>query len=898
MMPRRILPIFLLLLAAGTRAAGQAGAQAPFAAEAEAAPGERLQNLEWARLELQLGLPSLAAGRFEQLLADASPPPGTTRDELALDLARARLDDGDPPRAELALQQVATGAQGAAWHLLAGLVAAGQRRWDAARAELALAPLEGLAGGDRAWRSFLQGRIADAAHDYARSLAAYEQAAKDAVSDAQRTRFTVHRGRARTQSGEATEQLAAQQRRDAEANPGTLVGQNAAADHAATLTALGRRDEAVKYLQGQLRSLPASPAAATAPSTRKARDDFRFLIGLIAGAADGEGRIALGELIADADNREEQRAALQLLAGASPSGPAREELRVMLEKRIDASPEHPLLADLLLTRARLALEEKSFDAAEVDARRLLDKFPRSPLRTAAYGTLVGVAWEQARYRAAADSADKAREGLPAGAERATLGALRAEAWFHAGENGEDANDYKNAAAAYAAALEEPPPNVPTGRLVFWQALALMRAGLAREAGELLDRLAGDTRLDPLNRWRAEWNLANKLKTLEPDGVRQAYARVNRLLADAPVPGLAPPAGLAELRVQMRWLQARLALDAGEAPRARELARALRESLAAAAEIAADLRAEVAAGAQLLEAQAELWLAAEPATKEAKQEHETAALETLRQLRKDYPESNAAMDSFLEEAEHQARPGTGQKIVEAETLLQQLADKFPDRLPYAPLALFRWADLEAQRGQPENLKQALDILDRLLGNQKYAGSDLVFPAWMEQGRLLSELGQFPKAELIYDLLRRDFATHLGVREAELALADTHAAQRLAPDGDKHFDAALSGYLRLQGLAGVSPDLRVEAGCKLGVLLAEHGDKVRAVETWQALADPYLAAGRPGATPPPALGAKGRHWLDKALNYYAAQLAAEGRQEQSLNVLALIARLNLPSAPPQK
>ena len=76
-----------------------------------------------------------------------------------------------------------------------------------------------------------------------------------------------------------------------------------------------------------------------------------------------------------------------------------------------------------------------------------------------------------------------------------------------------------------------------------------------------------------NRWRAEWNLARALQVQGPTGVQRAYARVNRLLAEkrddgAAVTGVGLPA---ELRARMAWLQARLALDAGEPERTLQLA---------------------------------------------------------------------------------------------------------------------------------------------------------------------------------------------------------------------------------------------------------------------------------------------------------------------------------------
>jgi tetratricopeptide (TPR) repeat protein len=887
-MLRRISPAILLLLAtaAPMRAAGSLGAPAPLLTEARPSePGAALATLGAARNALAVGLPSLAAGLYEQLLGATAEPMGATRDGLRIELATARLGEGDTAAAERALQGV-TGVRTAAWHLRAGLVAARQRRWETARTELAAAGSGPLAADDRAWLYFLQGMTLDAARDFDKSRAAYDQAANAAASDAQRAEFARLRDLARQNMGDVTTALAEELRANAERYAGTATGHGYARQYAVALAALGRRDEAVRYLLAKLRELPTTPAAADAPTTRKARDNFRLLLGIVAGAQAGEGRDKLGELLADSDDRELQLEALQLLAAASLSGAARKEFRGTLKKLIERRPEHAQLADLLLARAQLSLADKNFTEAEKDALELLEKFSGSALRPAALATLASAAWERGSYRAAANRAGQAREAVAVGdARRAGLGLLTAEAWFRAGTDSNDPNDFKNAAAAYAVALEEPPTGVTTGGLIFQQAFALMRAALWGEASEFLDNSASDTRLDPVNRWRAEWNLARELLAHEADGARQALTRVSRLLADTPPVSAAQSTGLIELQTRMRWLQAKLSLDAGETARAQELAHALRESLQDGAAQASGLRDEVAAEAWWLEARAAF-----------ARNNDDEALGLFRGLREAYPKSDAAMRSYLDEADYHARPGPNQKIqkiVEAEALLQELADKFPDDRRHAPEALFQKALLEAQRGE-EFYENAFKFLEDMLA--KYSDSDLVFQARMQQGDLKRRLGQLPQAQQIYELVVRDFATHGGVREAELALADCHAAQVPAPDGPTHYENALTGYRRLQDLADASPDLRIEAGYKLGVLLTNktYGDPALAAQVWHALAAPFLDAGS-GRPRPPELSVDGRVWLDKALNSLADQLTTEGKLEQARNVLTLVTRLGLPSAP---
>ncbi len=282
-------------------------------------------------------------------------------------------------------------------------------------------------------------------------------------------------------------------------------------------------------------------------------------MGLIAGADDGAGRTALGELLRDGTDRDKQRIALQLLARASEREPARTEFRKKLDGLIALPAAHPILEDLLLFRAELALADRNYAQAEDDAQSLLQKFPGSPLKANALGVLAGSAWAQFRYRTAADNAAKARTELPPGPEHAQLGVLVAEAWFRA-------RDFRSAADAYAATLAEPPAGVPPGNLMFQRVLAEMEAGSLDTAQSVLDTLARNPAFDPVNRWQAEWNLARALQT--HDQTKEAYDRINRLLASAQLlPGQLPP----ELRARMAWLQARLSLEAGSSRRPSTLA---------------------------------------------------------------------------------------------------------------------------------------------------------------------------------------------------------------------------------------------------------------------------------------------------------------------------------------
>ncbi|HEY8931685.1 MAG TPA: tetratricopeptide repeat protein [Rariglobus sp.] len=837
------------------------------AGESPALPGGELRSFVAARRALELGFPSVAAGLYTQLLGSLHTT-GAERNVLVLELVTARLDEGRADEAERALQAY-TGAPTPAYRVRAGLIAVRRKRIDAAKSELAASRPEDLSAGDRAWWYFLQGEVADATGDFSKARDAYERAGEQAVSDMQRAQFVLARERARLSLGEATESQLNGLRQNAEKYQGKTVGYAYARQYAAVLAARGRTAEAVDFLSKQLQSLPSGE--------RAARDDFRLLMGLTAGAQRAEGRNALEGLLTSADDATLRRVALQLLArdAADPAFYAK------LNGLIEDSPPSPILADLLLVRAQLGLAEKRVlvldkagaqdvlvvtanqSQAELDAKALLAKFPGSELKPAALGLLADLAWARLSYRTAADYAAQARAELRAGDIRASLGVLVAEAYFRAKE-------YASADEAYAAALNEVPAGVSPGLLIAQRVVSEILAERIDEAAKLLDGYATDGRLDIVQRWQAEWTLARALQGAGRDA--EAYARINRILAGSGgAEGTLAPA----LRARMAWLQARLSLEADTPRKTLELADALPALMTG---LDADLRAEVEAGTRLLQAKARFRLG-EP----------EEALKTLASLRVDFPKADAAVYSYIDEADYYAGKGL---FVDAQKRLIDLADKFKQH-SYAPYALYRAALNVEQRGQDDYYEEAYRILERLVHD--YPTSDLVFYARLKQGDLARRLNDFPRARLTYEFLINTYspAQYPGVLSAELALAACHRAQ-ITPNDVSHYESALTILERLQDLPIASVDLRLEAGFQLGDLLVTNGktpeNLTRAESVWWTLVTTYLLDDAQAAK----LGPKGRYWLARTLLRFGDLRRERGNLEEARNAYELVLRKDLPFA----
>lgn len=837
---------------------------APFAAKNAEPPAGGFALQIAAERALQMGFPSAAVDLYQKLIDNPALKPDV-RNELIVAQATALLEDYRADEASAALKKY-VGLPSAACQLRLALVAMRERRFDEARGMAAGILADQLPAGDRSWLLYLNGRLADAGNDFVRAGAFYQQAVEAAVSEIQRTRFVLAREEARLFAGEYSEAKVADYRQHLEKDKGQQLYYYVKLA-VLNLNGLSRKAEAVSTLQRQLQLLPMDERAVS--------DEWRLLLGLLSGVDDeGVGRNALGALLATGVDQAKQRVALQLLARASGAGAARENFHRRLDELIGAPATHPLLEDLLLFRAQVALSEKNYSRAEGDANRLLEQYPGSQYKGIARGVLTGVYWEQGRYRNAAAQAVQARNELPAGETKAQLGVLLAEAWFRAGMGSRAAADYRTAADAYAATLNEVPAGMEPGLLMFQRLVAEVEVANAEEgkadrfarAQSLLDQMGADPRFDPVNRWKAEWNLS---RALEAAGeIASAYARLNRLLGTNGDAAKLP----ADLKAQLAWLQASLAFKADESARTLTLANQLLDTLDG---VEAGLRSQIASMTLLLQAQANYKLTP-PRPEDAK--------ERLRKLRAEHPRADATVYSYLVEAEESAHKG---QLVEAQATLQALADT-PDyrNNSYVPYALYQAAQYAERRAQETFLTEAFNILDRLV--KKYPSSELVFYARLKQGNLLRLKNDYPGAQNHFTLLVNDFPQHQEVFAARLALADCHAAQGISDAS--HQESAATIYESLLDSLSATPDIRAEAGYKYGLNLARRGNADAARSVWVRLVTSVL----PDDSKAEALGSKGRFWVSKTLFDLGDLLERQHKPEEASTAYDKIILKALPYA----
>jgi tetratricopeptide (TPR) repeat protein len=357
-----------------------------------------------------------------------------------------------------------------------------------------------------------------------------------------------------------------------------------------------------------------------------------------------------------------------------------------------------------------------------------------------------------------------------------------------------------------------------------------------------------------------------VKTFQARGdIESAIGRLNRVLGPEEIATIEPA-----LRLRFLWLRGELALAAGRPAEAMVFAENLETfigGLPADAVPEADRR-RVAGAARLLGVEALLGSRSGAEGREA-----------LEKLRADYPDSDAAHQSYLIEARQWAEQGDAEQ---AERVLMQLVEVAPGS-EYTVQALYEAAVLAERRGSEADLQQATERLERLARHP--AAGELLFHARMRQGDILRKRDRIEAAREVYQSLRNEprFAGHPNRHAADVSFADTLLAQAQGAGGDAA--TAISLLERVFDLAEVPADLRMEAAAKLSAALVSRDRTERAEET-------FLAAWTRFGRDPSLLGPSGRFWLGRMLLSWAEWQERRGRAAEARVLYERLAGLDIP------
>jgi len=313
-----------------------------------------------------------------------------------------------------------------------------------------------------------------------------------------------------------------------------------------------------------------------------------------------------------------------------------------------------------------------------------------------------------------------------------------------------------------------------------------------EATTALDQFGG---LDVASRWEAEYNLLDAMR--EAGRIEDAFRRLRRLLDDDEADPRED-----RLEARLRWMEARLALDAGRVAEVPEMADRLIAWLREDAELSDVERAAVESYVLLLKGEAFLRLGLR-----------SDGVAVLMDLRERFPDSGPEMLSYLMESRLSAGENN---VVDAQQSLVSLADRFPDSR-YAPIALWEAALLAEQRGLDSAYREAMGLLERLL--QRFPQHRLAFYARIKQADLSRKLNDFSTALQLYESILAEYPDDPERYRAELSRGDCLLARGSA--SAESLVAATVVFDRLFEDYRTPPDAAVEAGYKWVVALRQRG-----------------------------------------------------------------------------
>tara|TARA_Y100000588_G_scaffold301790_1_gene323813 strand:- start:1633 stop:3702 length:2070 start_codon:yes stop_codon:yes gene_type:complete len=604
-----------------------------------------------------------------------------------------------------------------------------------------------------------------------------------AISLERRADFRLLRYRNEILETGGSEVLAANIKRQMDEFRGLPAGQEFAVQYVMVLNSLGNKAGALEELRRQLELVGNEKGIW--------RDRLLLLYGLLSSPEDDTGRAALESLVETGTNHEWMEMGIRLLTSQFEIN---EKITLFLDNILKL-PDHKLSETILVIRLKLALELNQNDIAESCAIRIMEEFPGSPQKPDAIRALASAAWRGTppKYRLTADFLRRLSKLAEKPDERNRLSLQVADCHFLAG-------DYDSAAALYLEVHSSSKSPLISVRALSQAINSFLATDDIEKSIELLEKFSNTIDSNELL-WKAEWNLLVHLR--EHKHLKTAYQRTHLLLNNTEK-SVSP-----DFTVRLLWMDASLALQMNKPEEALIKSERVIDYLARDDFFSLNLVSKVRAQVMLTKGRAFLSLS-----------QENKAAEIFSELQISYPESDESAFSYLIEAYHHAAEN---RLDEAQRNLLRLADGFK-KSRYAPRALYEAALHLERRGMDENLKEGVDLLERLI--QEYPESELIFYARLRQANLLRRRNEFGSAlELCEQLLgNKLYRDHPEKNSALMLRADCLFA--LARNERQKLVEAAEAYGELKSLQGHSPEMHAEAAYKEGLVFRRMDDVKRA------------------------------------------------------------------------
>lgn len=586
--------------------------------------------------------------------------------------------------------------------------------------------------------------------------------------------------------------------------------------------------------------------------TLEQREQLRLLRAMMQGEATTEGQMALAELIRSGQSAETMEIALHLMSLQSAESSIFTDL---LNEIIAREEAHALVGQMYYLRSQLALIRGELDLAKSDAELMLDNYPGMERISDAFLVLAFAALqsEPPQYRTAANFLTQMRDQALDISISAELNERIGDCYYLNG-------DFKNSIEFYGLALVERPEAL--GRLFLRVATASIQAGQLETALLYVDQMPLNNAEVALERWQAEWNIAQAL--IKDARGLEALSRIRKLtqVKQSAIP--------LELELRLRWLALKLSLQyeltVDHAAILSQINQHL-ERLSNSTELPPEASALIAE-----------FLLLKSVIYYRSNELENANA-VLLDLRSRYSESLASQRSYTLQAAELEILG---ELEEAQGILLELVDQYPQS-ELAAQALFEAALMSERRGN-EFYVETIKLYDQLAN--AYPDSDLIYRARLRQGDLLRLLNDFSGAQLVYETLINIYPEDKLRPIAELSRAECMLA--LVNNDPTKFAKVSSNLERLVDLPNLDLDFRVEAMFKWAFALGELGASVEA----RAVLAQSVARNLLDTKSAAALGSVGRYWAARTMLELGEQLHLAGELKEAKMIYRKLIAYNLP------
>lgn len=609
---------------------------------------------------------------------------------------------------------------------------------------------------------------------------------------------------------------------------GTSVGFQFAKQYAAVLFKLGKFEEAAQTIEEQLQIELAEEID---------RDELRLISALITRNPARQFSI-LRDVLSKTSSSGIAEYALALLS-KNPEIKA-EDFDALIDDILkNGSPK--IRDKILLAKAKISVKRGDYTKASEYAKKLIADFPGSLNKGDALRILAWTSYAQAEgkapeYRLAASYLMELAE-LEKNPEQARLIKLLAADCFRL------STDIQSAANIYRSLIGQ--FSSRSGDILCKAIDALLAIDDEKNAVLTLDKSKQIKSISDDDMWNAEWLLAQYMRNAGKSKIE--LKRIDTLLSQT----------ISErLKNRFMWLKALLLRGIFE----------YEQSIKICDEILADKNAgpTIASSTMLMKA-----ICLEALGKNKGKDGAIGVYENLRKL---YPDSEAAQISYINQARTEASFG---RFAEAQKLCAALAEKYPSS-KFAYTALFDAAQYARKLGLDANYKTALSILDKLCAT--YPDNPRNFYTRLEQADILKLLNSFGDSRSLYNDIINKYAAHNEIHLAWLGLGDATLAQNA-----RSLDAAAI-FERLYSLPSMPPAAKAEAAFKWSFALERAGkineaNEVRWLTATQLLKNPQRETGE-------------AYWIGRSLYSLAKYMESQNRMRDARGVYKIIVDNALP------